>query len=239
MTAWPVQCPLRGMTDLESYVGHKVINGHCDCMFLYNIFRWEWTTIAELIAPRPMLFANSDQDPIYPMDGNLRVIDRLRKFYAMQGHPELIAEHVSPGGHDYRPDLRMAIFHWMNVHLKNDNGPVTDAEDRPIDGKRLRVFPEDKDLPRDAINARIDESFVPRGAPAPPAPGRLGAVEGRPRRRAARPAVSHVSRSHSRRGAQAHERAGQEPALAGHGAGDRGDDRRSSPARRQTPRAAR
>ena len=79
--------PVSGMSDLESYVAHKVINDHCDCMFLYNIFRWQWTTIAGLIAPRPMLFANSDKDPIYPMDGNTRVIDRLRGFYAMLRSP--------------------------------------------------------------------------------------------------------------------------------------------------------
>ena len=27
------------MSDLESYVDHKVINGHCDCMFLYNTYQ--------------------------------------------------------------------------------------------------------------------------------------------------------------------------------------------------------
>jgi dienelactone hydrolase len=162
--------PVSGMSDLESYIDHKIINGHCDCMFIYNTYRWEWTTIAALIAPRPMLFANSDHDPIFPMDGNTRIIDRLRKFYAMLGHPELIADHVSPGGHDYRPDLRVAAFRWMNRHLKDQTGPVKDAEDPPIDDKRLRVFPEDGDLPKDATNARIDESFVARAVLSPPAP---------------------------------------------------------------------
>jgi cephalosporin-C deacetylase-like acetyl esterase len=162
--------PVSGMSDLESYVKHKIIDGHCDCMFMYNTYRWSWTTIAALIAPRPMLFANSDHDPIYPMDGNLRVIDRLRKVYALLGHPELVAEHVSPGGHDYRPDLRLAVFRWMNTHLKHDTGPVKDAEDSPIDGKRLRVFPEDSDLPGDAKNARIDEFFVDQVASALPSP---------------------------------------------------------------------
>ena len=64
----------------------------------------------------------------------------------------------------------MAIFQWMNTHLKNDTGPVKDADDPPLPGKRLRVFPEEKDLPGDATNARIDESFVARGKPAAPAP---------------------------------------------------------------------
>src|SRR3954462_2606718 len=87
--------PVSGMSDLESYVSNKVINGHCDCMFMVNTYRWEWTTIAALIAPRPMLFANSDKDPIFPMDGNRRIIARLRQVYKMYDKPDLIDEHVS------------------------------------------------------------------------------------------------------------------------------------------------
>jgi dienelactone hydrolase len=162
--------PVSGMSDLESYVSHKIINGHCDCMFMVNTYRWEWTTIAALVAPRPLLFANSDRDPIFPMDGNLRIIDRLRRFYAMLGHAERVAEHVSPGGHDYRPDLRMAVFSWINAHLKGDRGPVEDAADQPLEGRLLRVFPEDDDLPRDARNGRIDEEFVAPAAVELPDP---------------------------------------------------------------------
>jgi cephalosporin-C deacetylase-like acetyl esterase len=162
--------PTSGISDLESYVDHRIINGHCDCMFMINTYRWEWTTIAALVAPRPLLFANSDHDPIFPSDGNARIIDRLRKLYAMLGHPDRIAEHVSPGGHDYRPDLRMAIFRWMNLHLKHESGPVQDASDPPIDGKRLRAFPEDKDFPGDARNGRIDETFVAVAKPKLPGP---------------------------------------------------------------------
>jgi dienelactone hydrolase len=162
--------PTSGMSDLECYVDHRIISGHCDCMFMINTYRWEWTTIAALVAPRPMLFANSDHDPIFPPDGNARIIDRLRKFYSIIGHPDRIAEHVSPGGHDYRPDLRMAIFRWMNLHLRHESGAITDALDPPIDGKRLRAFPEDKDLPGEAKNGRIDETFVALAQPSLPTP---------------------------------------------------------------------
>ena len=65
-----VAVPVSGMADLPSYVSNRVINGHCDCMFLYNTFQWPWTRIAALIAPRPLLFVNSDQDGIFPMDAN-------------------------------------------------------------------------------------------------------------------------------------------------------------------------
>jgi dienelactone hydrolase len=158
-----VRCavPVSGMSDLESYVSHKVINGHCDCMFLINSYGWEWTTIAALVAPRPLLFCNSDNDPIFPMDGNRRIIGRLRQLYKMYGKPELVEDYVSHGGHDYRPDLRVAIFQWINKHLNKDTGPVKDADFKPLAGKELRVFPDDKDIPVDAINGKIDETFVP------------------------------------------------------------------------------
>jgi hypothetical protein len=152
--------PVSGMSDLESYVKDKVINGHCDCMFLYNTYQWDWTTIAALVAPRPLLFANSDNDKIFPMDGNRRIIARLRQLYKLYDKPELVDDYVSKGGHAYRADLRVAVFQWLNKHLKNDTAKVKDADFPPIDGKELRVFPENSDLPRDAINNKIDESFV-------------------------------------------------------------------------------
>ncbi len=169
-----VAVPISGMSDLESYVTNKVIDGHCDCMFLYNTFQWEWTTIAALVAPRPLLFANSDNDRIFPMDGNRRVIERLRKLYTLYGKPELVDEYVSQGGHAYRPDLRVAIFKWINKHVKGDAGPVKDsAEFKPLPGKELRVFAEDKDIPKDAINGKVDEVFVPRAQVRLPEAGRF------------------------------------------------------------------
>lgn len=157
-----VAVPVSGMSDLESYVSHKIINGHCDCMFLINTYQWEWTTIAALIAPRPLLFANSDHDPIFPMDGNRRIIARLRQLYKMYDKAELVDDYVSKGGHDYRPDLRIAVFKWINKHLGHDNGEVKDADFKPLPGKELRVFPEEKNFPKDAINGKIDETFAPK-----------------------------------------------------------------------------
>jgi len=162
--------PISGMSDLQSYVGDNVINRHCDCMLLVNTERWAWTTIAAMVAPRPLLFANSDEDPYFPMDGNRRIIERLRRFYAMSGAAQNLAEHISHGGHGDRADLRLATYRWMNAHLKQDSGPVQDAADRPIERKQLRVFPEDKDLPADSRNATIDEVFVARSRFEPPRP---------------------------------------------------------------------
>ena len=164
-----------GMSDLECYVSEKVVNHHCDCMLFYNTYGWEWTTIAGLIAPRPFLFANSDADSLFPMDGNRRIVDRLRRLYGFYGQADSLDEYVSSGGHGYRPDLRVAVFQWLNKYLKNDAGPVKDAQFETIPGKDLRVFPEDKDFPADALNGKIDETFVARAEEKLPKEGEFAA----------------------------------------------------------------
>ncbi|HWB12306.1 MAG TPA: prolyl oligopeptidase family serine peptidase [Pirellulales bacterium] len=167
-----VAVPVSGMADLESYVSNRVINGHCDCMFLYNTFQWPWTRIAELVAPRALLFVNSDQDAIFPMDANERIIHRLERVYSLHGAGDRVDAVVSVGGHAYRQDIRQAAFRFINAHLKGDARPVLDSEidvvseggnpeKYPIPPESLRVFPTDDLLPADQINQSVDERFVP------------------------------------------------------------------------------
>lgn len=162
--------PVSGMSDLESYVVDKVCNGHCDCMFFYNTYRWEWSTIAALIAPRAMLFENSGYDGIFPMPANERIRDRLSILYRWyEKRPgELFDIGVTPGGHSDNVELRLMAYRWINHHLKGDNSEVAEPPMPKIDGKDLRVFPEDSDMPADRINARIDETFVTLASPQSP-----------------------------------------------------------------------
>ncbi len=174
-----VAIPVSGMADLESYVPNRVINGHCDCMFLYNTFRWPWTRIAGLVAPRPMLFVNSDQDPIFPMDANERITNRMERLYSLHGKSGDFDTVVSVGGHAYRQDIREAAYRFLNAHLKGDARPIADSGldvvsegsnpgPYPIPIEKLRVFPTDTDLPADQLNTKIDEHFVPLAkVPAP------------------------------------------------------------------------
>jgi hypothetical protein len=176
-----VAVPVSGMADLMSYVPNRVLNGHCDCMFLYNTYQWPWTRIAGLIVPRPLLFVNSDQDSIFPMDANERVINRLERVYSLFGAGDRVDSVVSMGGHAYRQDIRQAAFRFLNIHLKNDPRPVTDSEvdlvsgekpeQHPIAPEQLRVFPTDADIPADALNNRIDQEFVPLARVVPPTAG--------------------------------------------------------------------
>jgi dienelactone hydrolase len=181
-----VAVPVSGMADLPSYVPNRVINGHCDCMFLYNTFQWPWTRIAALVAPRPLLFINSDHDRIFPMDANQRVINRLEQVYSLHGAGDFVDSVVSIGGHAYRQDIRQAVYRFINIHLKNDPSVVNDSEAdlvtgprnnqlHPIEPDRLRVFPDDSDIPGDELNTTIDEHFVPTARVEPPQKGKYDA----------------------------------------------------------------
>ena len=165
-----VAVPVSGMADLESYVRNRVINGHCDCMFLYNTFQWPWTRIAALVAPRPMLFVNSDNDAIFPMDANERIINRLERLYSLYGAGDQVDAVVSVGGHAYRQDIRRAEFRFLNMHLKGRRA----AHHRQRDGRGERRWQSGSlpdrarkaaGVPRrsaaDELNTTIDEHFVP------------------------------------------------------------------------------
>jgi cephalosporin-C deacetylase-like acetyl esterase len=163
-----VAVPVSGMSDLQDYVGEKVVNGHCDCMFLINTYQWPWTQIAALIAPRPMLFENSGHDTIFPMNGNDRIRTRLEKLYSFYTNRTdgLFDIGIQPGGHDDKPELRLMAYRWINRFLKGDDSPVTEPELPKIEGKLLRAFPEE--LPADELNTKIDELFVPLAKNQPP-----------------------------------------------------------------------
>ncbi len=173
-----VSAPVSGMADLGYYVGEDGVDGHCDCMFLYNNARWNWTVIPALVCPRPLLFVNSDNDTIFPMSANERVINRLERLYARFGVSDRVDAVVSIGGHAYRADLRRSVFEFFNRHLRGDSRPVTDpdaglgpdAKTPRIPFKDLRVFPEDADIPKDQLNTKIDETFVPAAKVDPPKP---------------------------------------------------------------------
>ncbi len=179
-----VAIPVSGMADLPSYVDNRVINGHCDCMFLHNAFQWPWARIAAMVAPRPLLFVNSDRDRIFPMDANQRVINRLERIYSLFGAGDRVDSVVSMGGHAYRKDIRQAAYRFINTHLKTDPKPIDDSEvdlvtgtrenpEHPIDPVTLRVFPADSDIPEDELNTTIDEAFVPAAPVVPPSPGKF------------------------------------------------------------------
>jgi dienelactone hydrolase len=157
-----VVVPVCQSGSIEHVVTDRATDGHCDCAFWINYYRWCWPDIGALIAPRSLLIASGSEDLLWRPYGYRDVANRIRHQYAALGadrHFDLV-EDLTP--HGYTPKLRQAIFTWFNTHLKDDPTPVTDdVTDFVEPEENLLVF--GGKLPEtDAMN-RIDELLVRKG----------------------------------------------------------------------------
>ena len=160
--------PVAGITDVQNHVVDGCVEGHCDCMFFVNTYGWDYPLVVALVAPRPLLIGNSDNDSIFPIDGVKRTYEKARKIYKLYGAEENVALLVTSGGHNDTPELRMPAFRWFDKHLKGEERPVDKPAEKFFQPEQLKVFPEE-DLPGDQLNTEIHETFVTAaGAPAAP-----------------------------------------------------------------------
>jgi dienelactone hydrolase len=157
-----VACPVAGMTDLQNHIVDGAIEGHCDCMFMDNTYRWDFPQVAALISPRPLLIANSDKDTLFPLDGVFRLHEQVRRIYALQGAEKNLGLLITEGPHKDTQDLQVPVFRWFNRFLKNDNGTIDKVAKPFFKPQELRVFNE---LPADQINTKIQDTFGPTAAP--------------------------------------------------------------------------
>lgn len=153
--------PCAGITDLENHIVDGCIEGHCDCMFLHNTQQWDYATVAALVAPRPLMIVNTDTDPIFPLNGVVRVFEEARRIYKLDGAADKIALAIGPGGHKDIQEIQIPAFRWFNKHLAGHDRPITIPAEKFFEYEALKVF--DK-LPDDAINAKIHETFVAKAA---------------------------------------------------------------------------
>ncbi|MBL6765824.1 MAG: prolyl oligopeptidase family serine peptidase [Verrucomicrobiae bacterium] len=152
-----VAAPVAGITDLRNHVVDGVVEGHCDCMFHVNTHRWDFAQIAALVAPRPLLLCNTDDDRIFPLDGVNRVYEKVRRIYDLHGARKNLGLVIIPGPHSDTQPLRVPVFSWFNHHLKADEKPITIAAEKVFDPAQLKVFAE---LPKDEITSRVHDTFT-------------------------------------------------------------------------------
>jgi dienelactone hydrolase len=150
-------CPVAGITDLENHVVDGVVEGHCDCMFMVNTHRWDYAMVAALVAPRPLLICNSDKDTIFPLDGVLRVHEKVRKIYDLEGAANKLGLLITEGPHRDTQDLQLPVFRWFNRFLKQTDAPVEMAARPLFTGQQLKVFDRP---PEDEITSRCYEDFT-------------------------------------------------------------------------------
>lgn len=52
-----VAVPVAGITDLQNHVVDGTVEGHCDCMFIVNTYRWDYPMVAALVSPQAVALA--------------------------------------------------------------------------------------------------------------------------------------------------------------------------------------
>jgi hypothetical protein len=157
--------PTAGITTLRNHVVDGCVEGHCDCMFMNNTYRWDYDKVAALVAPRALCIVNTDKDNIFPIDGVFKIYQSTRRIYKLLGAEKNIGLQIAEGPHADTQPLNTGEFHWMSRFLQAADAMST--LDSPavhsIPMEKLRVFNE---LPKDERNTKLDESFVPMAAAA-------------------------------------------------------------------------
>ncbi len=161
-----VAVPVAGITDLENHVVDGCVEGHCDCMFMVNTYRWDYAQVAALVAPRPLLISNTDKDSIFPLDGVVRVHKHVRRIYELLDAGERLGLHITEGPHKDTQELQVHAFVWFNRYLKGVEEPIELPAEKFFEPEELKVFDE---LPSDEITTRAHETFV-AAAPSPVPP---------------------------------------------------------------------
>src|SRR5438093_36735 len=158
-----VAAPVAGITDLQNYVVDGAVEGHCDCMFFLNTYRWDYPQLAAMLAPRPLLICNSDRDTIFPLDGVMRLHAKVRHIYELFGAATNLGLLITEGPHKDTQDLQLPVFRWFNRFLKGEDPLIEVAAKKYFEPEQLKVF--DK-LPAGQKNSTIQETFAPMAQPS-------------------------------------------------------------------------
>lgn len=154
--------PVAGITSLHNHVVDGCVEGHCDCMYMVNTYRWDFGQVAALVAPRPLLISNTDKDRIFPLEGVVDVHAQTRRIYRLHDAGAALGLQITEGPHKDTQELHIHAFRWFNRHLRGTDELIEIAAHKLFDPESLKVFDS---IPEDERVTTIDQSFVPAVSP--------------------------------------------------------------------------
>ena len=158
--------PVCGAGTLKDHLLHRTIDGHCDCMMPNNIYLQDYKDIGALIAPRPLLIAQSDQDGMYRIEAVKELAEQVKTIYKLYKKENSLKIVTTPGPHSYHRISRQQVFAFFLEHLMNKN--ITPEEAGDIDTSAAdRSSPEElkiyvNGMPAEDRTTTIQHSFIPR-----------------------------------------------------------------------------
>jgi dienelactone hydrolase len=88
---------------------------HCECNYIPGILEYaEMSDIAGLIAPRPLLVENGDDDHIFPAEATEAAFRDLQRVYELLDVPDRVTKDTFPGGHQFSG---REAFDWLDRWL--------------------------------------------------------------------------------------------------------------------------
>ncbi len=161
--------PVCGNSTVKSHILTRTVDGHCDCMYPINTYRWDMQDIGALIAPRPLLIAQADRDGLNTIESSREVFYDLKDFYKLYNAEDKITLVETPGGHSYHTTSREKIFSFFFKYLMGKNvppekaGDVDELPDHQLSGDKLKVYVHG--APSDDRTTTIQDSFVKLASP--------------------------------------------------------------------------
>jgi len=116
-TGVPICC----LTRYQNLIEHGLLKAHGIYYFVPNILNhFDTEAIVALIAPRPVLFLDGDQDQTSPVDGIHVIEAAVRPVYRLYGKEREFESVVYPGqGHFYTMEMWTKTLDWMDKYLKS------------------------------------------------------------------------------------------------------------------------
>jgi dienelactone hydrolase len=115
-TGVPICC----LTRYQNLIEHELLKAHGIYYFVPNLLNhFDTEAIVALIAPRPVLFLDGDQDGTSPADGIRAIESAVRPAYGLYGKEKEFQSVIYAGqGHVYTPEMWARTLAWFDDRLK-------------------------------------------------------------------------------------------------------------------------
>jgi cephalosporin-C deacetylase-like acetyl esterase len=149
--------PVHGTWSVGPHIAEEIVRENCDCIYFWNPYLLDLSSVGALIAPRPLKIVNASKDGAFTPNGYHKVFELLKPVYEWHGKADAVAEFDLPTGHADVPPYRKAANEWLSRWLTGQVIPFDESTIKLDEPKRLKVL---STLPANSRNEGIHKDFI-------------------------------------------------------------------------------